>query len=148
MVFGKGRINYFPIMEEAKEENIRPIGVSKKKTDLLAGIKSGQFQPNENYNPNKRYPKNEIIISSREGECNPLNRLHPTQKPVKLMEYLINTYTKEGNLVLDFTCGVASTMIACINTNRNYIGFELDENYYNIANKRIQDHLNDLNNAS
>lgn len=148
MVFGKGRINYFPIMEEAKKENIRPIGVGKKKTDLLAGIKSGQFQPNENYNPNKRYPKNEIIISSREGECNPLNRLHPTQKPVKLMEYLINTYTKEGNLVLDFTCGVASTMIACINTNRNYIGFELDENYYNIANKRIQDHLNDLNNAS
>ena len=145
MVFGKGKVNYYPIMEEAKQENIRPIGVSKKKTDLLAGIKSGQFQPQENYNPNMRYPKNEIVISSREGECNPLNRLHPTQKPVALMEYLINTYTKENDVILDFTCGVASTIIGCINTNRQYIGFELDENYYNIAVERINNTYNELN---
>lgn len=139
MVFGKGKVNYYPIMELAKEENIRPIGTSKKKTDLLAGIKSGQFQPQENYNPNMRYPKNEIIISSRENECNPLNRHHPTQKPVKLMEYLINTYTKENDLILDFTCGSGSTLVACVNTYRNFVGIEKDWDYCEIANQRVSD---------
>jgi len=141
IVFGKGKINYYPIMVEAKAENIRPLGISKKKTDLLAGIKSGQFQPQKSYNPNMRYPKNEIIISSRELECNPLNRIHPTQKPVKLMEYLIKTYTKENDLVLDFTCGVGSTPIACISTNRRYIGIEKDEHYYNMAIDRISGYI-------
>ena len=63
--------------------------------------------------------------------------LHPTQKPVPLREYLIRTYTNEGETVLDFTMGSGSTGVACVNTNRNFIGIELDENYFKIAKERI-----------
>ena len=63
--------------------------------------------------------------------------LHPTQKPIALLEYLIRTYTNEGETVLDFTMGSGSTGVACVNTNRNFIGIELDENYFKIAKERI-----------
>lgn len=63
--------------------------------------------------------------------------LHPTQKPVKLLEYLINTYTLEGETVLDNCFGSGSTAVACVNTNRNFIGYELEEKYYNIAIDRL-----------
>ena len=69
------------------------------------------------------------------------DRIHPTQKPVVLMEYLIKTYTNEGDLVLDNTMGVGTTGVACKNLNRNFIGIELDEEYFNIAIKRIKDVL-------
>lgn len=69
---------------------------------------------------------------------------HPTQKPIKLLEYLIKTYTNEGETVLDNCMGSGSTGIACINTNRKFIGIELDENYFNIANDRIEKHLEDI----
>ena len=64
--------------------------------------------------------------------------LHPTQKPVALMEYLINTYTKENQTVLDFTMGSGSTGVACVNTNRSFIGIEQDDKYFEIAEKRIK----------
>ena len=64
---------------------------------------------------------------------------HPTQKPVDLLEYLIKTYTNEGDTVLDFTAGSGSTGVACVNTNRNFIGIELDDEYFKIAEKRISD---------
>ena len=64
--------------------------------------------------------------------------VHPTQKPVALMEYLIKTYTNEGDLVLDFTMGSGSTCVACYNTNRKYIGIELEEKYFKIACNRIE----------
>ena len=64
--------------------------------------------------------------------------LHPTQKPVDLLEYLIKTYTNEGNLILDFTMGSGSTGVACLNTNRKFIGIELDEKYFNIAKNRLE----------
>lgn len=63
--------------------------------------------------------------------------LHPTQKPVALLEYLIKTYTNEGELVLDNCMGSGSTGVACINTNRNFIGIEKDEKYFNIAKERL-----------
>jgi len=66
-------------------------------------------------------------------------RLHPTQKPVKLLEYLIKTYTNEDDLVLDFTMGSGSTGVACVNTNRNFIGIELEPKYYEIAKERINE---------
>ena len=69
------------------------------------------------------------------------SKLHPTQKPVALFEYLIRTYTNENETVLDNVMGSGTTAIACINTNRNYIGFELDETYFNIANERIEKSL-------
>ena len=65
--------------------------------------------------------------------------VHPTQKPVALLEYLIRTYTNDGETVLDFTMGSGSTGVACVNTNRNFIGIELDEGYLNIAKKRIEE---------
>ena len=74
-----------------------------------------------------------------------INRnVHPTQKPVALLEYLIKTYTNEGEIVLDNCMGSGTTAIACLNTNRNYIGFELDKYYFNIAKNRIAEHIKDL----
>lgn len=81
----------------------------------------------------ERYPRSVQIFKSDKQKC----ALHPTQKPVGLCEYLIKTYTNEGDLVLDNCMGSGSTGVACINTNRNFIGMELDENYFNIAKKRI-----------
>jgi DNA modification methylase len=69
------------------------------------------------------------------------NSLHPTQKPVPLLEYLIKTYTNEGDTVLDFTMGSGSTGVACKNTNRNFIGIEMDKNYFDIAKNRIESSL-------
>ena len=82
-------------------------------------------------NNGERYP---IDIIDFKRECG----LHPTQKPVALLEYLIKTYTNENDIVLDNCMGSGSTGVACINTNRNFIGIELDENYFNIAKKRIE----------
>ena len=73
------------------------------------------------------------------------NRLHPTQKPVDLLEYLIKTYTNKGEVVLDFTMGSGSTGVACVNTNRKFIGIELDEKYFEIAKERIENKYNELN---
>ena len=67
------------------------------------------------------------------------NHIHPTQKPVALFEYLIKTYTNEGETVLDNCMGSGTTGVACINTKRDFIGFELDTTYCGVANKRIQD---------
>jgi site-specific DNA-methyltransferase (adenine-specific) len=73
-------------------------------------------------------------------DCNPIHRLHPTQKPIELLEWLIKTYTNEGMAVLDFTMGSGSTGVACKKTNRNFIGIEKDENYYNIAVRRVSEY--------
>lgn len=78
------------------------------------------------------YPKNLLQIKCERG-------LHPTQKPVALFEYLIRTYTNEGDTVLDNCMGSGTTAIACINTGRHYTGFEKDERYYNVAQIRIAD---------
>ena len=69
--------------------------------------------------------------------------LHPTQKPTDLLEYLIKTYTNENEIVLDFTMGSGSTGVACMNTNRKFIGIELDNNYFNIAKERIENAINE-----
>ena len=77
------------------------------------------------------YPRNIITFNSIDG-------VHQTQKPVELMEYLIKTYTNENELVLDFTMGSGTTGVACKNLNRNFIGIEMDSNYYEIAKNRIE----------
>ena len=77
------------------------------------------------------YPKHLIKFNSEFG-------LHNTQKPIALLEYLIKTYTKENETVLDFTMGSGSTGVACVNTNRDFIGIELDKEYYEIAKDRIE----------
>ena len=78
----------------------------------------------------ERYPIDIIEFKKDSG-------LHPTQKPVALLEYLIKTYTNENDLVLDNCMGSGATGVACVNTNRNFIGIELSEEYYNIAKERI-----------
>jgi site-specific DNA-methyltransferase (adenine-specific) len=94
--------------------------------------------------------KGGYITNNKGGRCarsvfkipNPnAKSLHPTQKPVPLMEYLIKTYTNEGETVLDFTMGSGSTGVACVNTNRNFIGIEQDEKYFDIAQDRINSTL-------
>ena len=86
-----------------------------------------------------RFPLSVIEYKNNKGENSQSKRVHATQKPVALLEYLIKTYTDEGDIVLDFTMGSGSTGIACQNTNRNFIGIELDSNYFEIAKKRIND---------
>ena len=80
-----------------------------------------------------RYPKSVIKINKSINK-----NIHPTEKPVDLLEYLIKTYTNEGELVLDNCMGSGSTGVACLNTNRNFIGIELDEGYFNMAKERIE----------
>lgn len=86
----------------------------------------------------RRYPK-QILDFAYEK-----NRVHPTQKPVTLLEYLIRTYTNEGDIVLDNCMGSGSTGIACVNTNRNFIGMELDQKYFEIAEKRIYERVSSI----
>ena len=87
------------------------------------------------------YPKTIITFHNISDK----NNLHPTQKPVELLEYLIRTYTNENEVVLDNCMGSGSTGIACINTKRKFIGIELDENYFNVAKDRIMSHIPSTN---
>lgn len=131
VVFGKGK-TYNPMME------IR--GLPRKKGGHIKGTGTenyGDFESVESFN-NEYYPTNLLRISNaaRKG------KVHPTQKPVELMEYLIRTYTNEGDTVLDNCMGSGSTGVACANTGRNFIGMELNREYYHIARKRIAEAYN------
>ena len=95
------------------------------------GLKNGEYIQRFT-----NYPTN--IISTDKKE----KTEHPTQKPIALLEYLIKTYTNEDEIVLDFTMGSGSTGVACINTNRSFIGIELDKGYFDIAEKRINEAQN------
>lgn len=88
-------------------------------------------------NNGERFPKSILKFSQNWSRQ---QQIHPTQKPVPLMEYLIKTYTNENETVLDFTMGSGSTGVACLNTSREFIGIEMDDNYFNIAKKRIEEH--------
>ena len=101
-------------------------------------IHSGNSVVNE-YENNLYYPKSIqdfSVANLRKG------RFHPTQKPVALLEYLVKTYTNEGDTVLDNCMGSGSTGVACVNTNRNFIGIELDKQYFDIAKSRIEEAKN------
>ena len=112
----------------------------REKPIKSGGVKKSGSAPHSMTKPlNKTYDyKNPVTLLSyrkiRKGS------LHPTQKPIALLEYLIKTYTNEGETVLDNCMGSGTTAIACINTNRNYLGFELDEKYFDLANDRIEKH--------
>lgn len=84
------------------------------------------------YASDEYYPVSVLDIKTERG-------LHPTQKPVALMEYLIKTYTNEGETVLDFTAGSFTTGVACVNLNRKFIGIEMDENYFDIGVNRVKE---------
>ena len=123
-IFSKGKTNYFPQMRTGK---LRKKGGSKSKSELYASLGS-EIKYNDQY-----FPTNLVEFSM----ANKSGRLHPTQKPVALFEYLIKTYTNEGDLVLDNVAGSGTTGVACKNTNRNYILIEKEQEYIDIINKRL-----------
>ena len=98
----------------------------------------GKFNQVEVKSDGLRYPRTVQFFKTAESE----GAYHKTQKPVALLEYLIKTYTQEGETVLDFTFGSCSTGVACLNTNRKFIGVEMDEGYFDIAKDRIEKALN------
>ncbi len=110
-----------------------------KRTNKIKDGKLGVLVDSQNRKPyeyndtGKRYPL-QIVQFKRDVLT---SNLHPTQKPLELMEYLVKTYSNEGDTVLDFTMGSGTTGVACKNTNRKFIGIELDENYFKIAQERI-----------
>src|SRR5699024_7441754 len=117
------RVSYFPIMEEAKPEKMRPANKGSSAGSTVP-VGSGRGRSRDGYDNKKRYPRNVLTDNGRAGELNPLKRVHPTQKPVALLEYLIRTYTNEGETVLDNVIGSGTTAVAAINTGRNFIGIE------------------------
>ena len=127
-VFYNKQPTYNPQMREGK-----PYDKGVRKDQLTGSY--GDFNPVHVKSEGKRYPTDVVYFKTAESEG---KVYHSTQKPVKLMEYLIKTYTNEGDLVLDFTMGSGSTGVACMNTNRRFIGIELDEKYFNIAKNRIE----------
>ena len=134
LVFSKKgeRVNYYPIMTQRNKVYIRKgcEGDAKKSKNDICCLSKENIK-DRTYT--HRYPKS-ILKFNRDKD-----KLHPTQKPVELLEYLIKTYTNEGEVVLDFTMGSGSTGVACVNTNRKFIGIELDETYFNIAKERIEE---------
>ena len=128
IIFSRGKWTYNPIKEER-------IGSRRGKiTSSTFNSKSECYSEFEGRGlvkiPELRVPRSIQRFTRERG-------LHPTQKPVALFEYLIKTYTNEGELVLDNCIGSGTTAVACINTGRNFIGFELEEKYYQIALDRI-----------
>jgi site-specific DNA-methyltransferase (adenine-specific) len=118
-------------------ENGEPYSITRDRKSRLCEINGHEFKETTTKNNGYRYPKRVLKFNREVG-------LHPTQKPVALMEYLIKTYTNEGDTVLDFTMGSFTTAIACLNTKRHFIGIELDEHYFLIGKERIENHLKTL----
>jgi site-specific DNA-methyltransferase (adenine-specific) len=121
---------------EYNPQGISSIGIKTVTKNFNAGGVVGE-RPNQigkQYEAFTGFPTDVLEFKSITGK----SCLHPTQKPVDLLEYLIRTYTNENDLVLDFTMGSGSTGVACINTNRKFIGVEINEKYFNIAKDRIE----------
>jgi site-specific DNA-methyltransferase (adenine-specific) len=129
-VFGKGKINYYPQMTK-KNKPMFSDERTGKRTDICGGKISNNYKGklNTHSHPvttlNYKKPSNTI-------------RVHPTQKPVDLLEYLIKTYTNEGDIILDFTMGSGTTGVAAKNLNRKFIGIELEKEYFDISIKRLK----------
>ena len=122
------RMGYYPQeLVKLPEKKLRKVGGS---ADTVMGLRPSH---KDTYQEFTNYPQSLLFFNS-EGKP-----IHPTQKPVALLEYLIRTYTKEGETVLDNTMGSGSTGVACMNTGRNFIGIEKDAGYFDIAVRRIHD---------
>ena len=133
-VFYKKPPTYNPQMSQGKPYNK---GTALRTTDVY-GKQTATTVENKN---GMRYPRTNIYFKTAESEG---KVIHPTQKPVSLVKYFINTYSNEGDLVLDNCMGSGSTAIACKELSRDYIGFELDKDYYNKCLVRVLEHNSDL----
>lgn len=131
-VFSKKAHLYIPQMTEGKPY------ISGKGT---SGDITGNVVKTQTKNKGTRYPRSVQYFTTDKAK----GSLHPTQKPVALLGYLIRTYTNEGGTVLDNCMGSGSTGVACVNTNRRFIGIELDKEYFNTAKKRIEESLSEKN---
>jgi len=127
LVFYKKSGKYYPIKTTGHQPTQSAKGRSKGK--LWHGDNNRDYKGGDT----DRYPTSILKINA----VDPKKRQHPTQKPVALIEYLIKTYTNEGDTVLDNCMGSGTTGVACKNLNRNFVGIELDEDYFKIAQKRI-----------
>jgi site-specific DNA-methyltransferase (adenine-specific) len=132
LVFYKKQPTYYNTNLVKLDKPIKSFRKNGKGGNALNNVNTSKDRMQEFTNFNKQTLK-------FNNEHNVGNTVHPTQKPVALLEYLIKTYTNENETVLDFTCGSGSTGVACKNLNRNFIGIELDENYFKIAEKRIRE---------
>lgn len=134
LVFGNGKLTYNPQMEQGK-----PYTDIRKKPTCVHNGNEHKYGFSGNtvnvINNGYRFPKSVITIRNAN-----IKGQHPTQKPVPLFEYLIKTYTNEGDIVLDNCAGSGTTAIACINTNRNYILMEQERKYIDVIKKRISEH--------
>lgn len=128
-VFYKKQCLYNPQFSDGK-----PYSITRDKKDRVCEINNHTFKQTTTVNEGKRYPKRILKFNRQTG-------LHPTQKPVELLEYLIKTYTLEGETVLDNTMGSGSTGEACLKTNRNFIGIEQDDKYFEVAYNRINGYI-------
>ena len=136
-VFYKKQPTFNPQMQDRKFNTIGIFGKEKQSNTHT----NQTYKYSADYDKTKVYPRSVIKINRDTLK----GSLHPTQKPVALCEYLIRTYTNEGDLVLDNCMGSGTTAIACINANRNYVGFELEKKYCDIADNRILEHKARLN---
>lgn len=137
-VFYKKQPTYTPQMEEGKPYvDVRKEGSVRKNISVGDGNDLLRLPI---FNSGTRYPSSVQKFSNGNNK-----RLHPTQKPVALLEYLIKTYTNEGDTVLDNCMGSGSTGVACVNTGRNFMGIELDEKYFDIAADRIREAIGEHN---
>lgn len=130
IVFSKKQCLYRPIMTKADPKKIRPIADGTKINTYITQKHS------IDYDPKTRYPKAILSYSVNNKECNKIHRLHPTQKPLELMKYLISTYSTETDMVLDNTMGSGTTCLAAKELNRKFIGIEKEPKYYEIACRR------------
>ena len=128
LIFSKGKVPYKPIMTKA---NDRKETITSSNGEAFGGAKVTRRHDNKG----KSYPRSILTLSN----ANQRGKVHPTQKPVALFEYLIKTYTNEGETVLDNCAGSFTTAVACDNTNRNWICMEKEEKYCNIGLTRIND---------
>lgn len=129
VVFCLRTTSYYPQMEYGE-----PYDITRDKIPRYEATKNATMKRTRTVNAGSRYPKRIIRINQQRG-------LHPTQKPVALFEYLIKTYTNEGELVLDNCAGSGTTAIACLKTNRKYILIEQEKKYCDIANRRIAEFM-------
>jgi DNA modification methylase len=136
-VFYKSQCTYNPQMVKYEGKK-RTNKVKNGKMGLLVDAQEKMVK--EYIDNGLRYPT-QVLKMQRDVLT---SNIHPTQKPVELMEYLIKTYTNEGDTVLDFTMGSGTTGVACVNTGRDFIGIELDENYFNIGLNRISDRIKEI----
>ena len=129
---------------DGSKTNYYPQMVKRDKPIKGGGMSKGETTNNQNLVALKKTYDYKNPITLLEFDKIRKGSLHPTQKPVALFEYLIKTYTNEGDLVLDNCAGSGTTAIAAINTSRSYILMEKDEDYFNLINKRISEHNKQL----